>query len=607
MSNYPKLVLDFETYYDTKYSLKKLNIMEYVNHPDFTVQGVAVKWLNSVEPSEWISEDDVEDYVLSVDWTNTDIICHHTDFDAYILSQIYKVKPRFHYDTMAMSRGRFPGKLHNLASLVERLFPDDPSIRKGAELIQAKGTKHLTGTLDATIGAYACNDVDITEAAFNQLITDYPESELRIIDMVTRMFTQPRLRLDQQRTVNFRNATKKASDDKIQASTIDRAVLSSNDQFADYVLNVLKLDVPMKQGKKKLIPAFGKNDIAFQRLQSDHPEFKHIWDARLATKSRIDVTRSDRFLNGTNSDGTISMPLKYYAAHTGRFGGGEKINPQNLRRGSELRKSLVAPDGYMVVVADKSQIEARLTAWLAGCDELVEAFRNERDVYSEFASEIYNRTVTKDDKIERFVGKTCILGLGFGVGKVKLQTTLESGSQGPVVIIDIPEATRIVNTYRTKYWQIPALWKKLENAMVWLQDSKFHGRKYGPLVAGHNEWILPNGMSMQYPELQGLSFYDARYKMRKTIWGGVVCENAIQALARVNICEDMLAIEDWIQDNDVDATISLQVHDEVICVCEESRAQELYQAMLRIMATPTKWAPDLPLKAEGGVAKEYSK
>lgn len=602
-----KLVLDFETYFDTKYSLKKLNVMEYVNHPDFLVQGVAVKELNVGDKAEWISEDDVEDYLQSIDWNDTELVCHHTDFDAYILSQVFGLKPAFHYDTMAMSRGRFPGKAHTLAALVERLFPDDPGIRKGTELIQAKGTKHLTGDLDATIGSYACNDVEITEHAFNHLIKNYPESELRIIDMVCRMFTQPRLRLDRDRTVAFRNTSKDTSDSKIAASTLDREVLSSNDKFADYVTNTLKLDVPMKQGKNKLIPAFGKNDISFQRLQADHPEFKHIWDARLATKSRIDVTRSDRFLNGTNKDGTISMPLRYYAAHTGRFGGGEKMNPQNLKRGSELRKALVAPDGYMVVVADKSQIEARLTAWLAGCDELVEAFRDGRDVYSEFATEIYKRLITKADHIERFVGKTCILGLGFGVGKVKLQVTLESGSQGPVVIITVERAGEIVATYRGKYWQIPALWKKLENAMLWLQNPNMRGMKYGPLVAGDCEWILPNGMTLQYPELEGLSFYDARYKMRKTIWGGVVCENVVQALARVNICEDMIAIEDYIRGTNMDADIALQVHDEIICVCEESRAKELYNMMLQIMATPTKWAPDLPLKAEGGVAKEYSK
>ncbi len=607
MSNYPKLVLDFETYYGGKYSLKHMNTMEYVNHSDFTVQGVAVKWLNSDEPAEWISEDEVEEYLSLVAWNDTDLVCHNTDFDAYILFQIYGIRPRFHYDTLAMSRGRFPGKSHSLAALVERLFPDDPNIRKGTELVQAKGTKHLPPALDKVIGEYACNDVEITEAAFNKLIADYPEPELRIIDMVVRMFTQPRLVLDKARTVAFRDTSKDTSDTKIKDSHVPRDVLSSNDKFAAYVTNVLKLDVPMKSGKKGPIPAFGKNDIAFQQLRAAHPEFKHVWDARLACKSRIDVTRSDRFLAGTNRNGTISMPLKYYAAHTGRFGGGEKMNPQNLKRGSELRKALTAPDGYMVVVADKSQIEARLTAWLAGCDVLVEAFRQERDVYSEFASEIYNRTITKDDKIERFVGKTCILGLGFGVGKAKLQSTLESGSQGPAVLIDMDEATRIVNTYRSIYREIPSLWKKLENAMIWLQSDQFHGTKYGPLTAGHHEWILPNGMSMQYPELSGLSFYDARYKMRKTIWGGVITENVVQALARVNICEDMIAIEDYMLNNDIDGAIALQVHDEVICVCREDQAKELYAAMLSIMATPTRWAPDLPLKAEGGIAKEYSK
>jgi DNA polymerase len=607
MNNFPKLVLDFETYYGGKYSLKHMNTMEYVNHEDFTVQGVAVKWLNSEEPSEWISEDDVEEYLRTIEWDSTDLIAHNADFDAYILSQIYGIKPRFHYDTLAMSRGRFPGKSNSLAALVERLFPDDESIRKGTELIQAKGTKHLPPSLDEVIGQYACNDVDITEAAFNKLIIDYPEPELRIIDMVVRMFTQPRLMLNKERTVAFRDLSTATSNTKIKASDVPREVLSSNEKFAEYVAYTLQLPVPMKQGKKKTIPAFGKNDIAFQHLQAKHPEFKHIWDARLAAKSRLDITRSNKFLAGTNRDGTLSMPLKYYAAHTGRFGGGEKINPQNLKRGSELRKALVAPDGYMVVVADKSQIEARLTAWLAGCDELVEAFRNGRDVYSEFATEIYKRPITKSDTIERFVGKTCILGLGFGVGKAKLRSTLESGSQGPVVIIDEQKAASIVNTYRSKYREIPNLWRKLEDAMLWIQNDEFLGTKYGPVIAGHQKWILPNGMSMQYPELQGLSFYDARYKMRKTIWGGVITENLIQALARVNICEDMLAIEDWIRDNNVDAMISLQVHDEVICVCEESRAQELYQAMLNIMATPTHWAPDLPLKAEGGIAKEYSK
>lgn len=604
-----KLVLDMETFYANKYSLKHMNIMEYVNHPDFHVQGVATKISGSEDKAEWIPEDDVEDYLQSIDWKDTEIICHHTDFDCYVLSQIYGIRPAFHYDTMAMSRGRFPGKLHNLAALTERLYPDDPSIRKGTELILAKGTKHLTGELDKIIGGYACNDVDITEKAFQWFMKQgYPESELRIIDLVVRMFTQPTLMMNTERMSAVKVSAQKTSKDKIAASGLTGEILRSNDQFADYVKNTLKLTVPTKPGKNGIIPAFGKNDISFQRLRAEHPEYKDIWDARLASKSRIDETRSTRFLNGTNKDGSISMPLKYYAAHTGRFGGGEKINPQNMKRGSEMRKCLVAKDGYVVVVADKSQIEARLTAWLAGCDKLVQAFRDERDIYSEFATtSVYHRPITKADTIERFVGKTCILGLGFGVGGKKLQITLESGSQGPVVIITDVEAARIVRAYRVEFHEIPALWKRLEQMAVWLQNPDYTGMTYGPLTAGKNEWILPNGMSVQYPELEGLSFYDARYKMRKTIWGGVFTENLIQALARVNICDDMLMIEDFIKQANLDAAIALQVHDEVIMTCREDQAEYLYKNVLRIMATPPKWAPDIPLKAEGGIAKEYSK
>lgn len=866
--NLRHLVLDAETHYANKYSLKVMNTMEYVNHPEFNLQGFAWKILDSEDAAEWVSEDDVEDFLNEQDWNETAIICHNTPFDAYILSQLYNIKPAFHYDTQSMSRGRFPGKLHSLEALVERLFPDDLAIRKGKELILAKGTKHLTGELDKVIGGYACNDVEITAHAFKWFINNgYPEDELKIIDLTTRMFTQPTLYMNKERMTSVKNTALKTSKDKITASGISAEILRSNDQFSDYVQNTLKLTVPTKMGKNGIIPAFGKNDISFQKLRADHPEYKDIWDARLASKSRLDVTRSTRLLNGTNKDGTISMPLKYYAAHTGRFGGTEKINPQNMKRGSEMRKCLVAGDGYVVVVADKSQIEARLTAWLAGCDKLVQAFRDERDIYSEFSTNsVYHRPITKADTVERFVGKTCvargtpvlterglipieqiktsdrvwdgvewvnhkgvvyqgykdvityqgltatpdhgtftangpipfgqaaqqladltqtgmaeqtirisesnlagynspgsaaehlrvramyklwqqemdqsgksstrinqglpelfstqvttlgsawsalrrnysslqqpiqsrlqtlwgsrntmqvqltngihpvgkpappssnlqqsrnrsdqqqralragepaashqtnadaqpkmfkehvydivdagprkrytaantlilncILGLGFGVGGVKLQATLESGSQGPVVIITELEAKRIVRAYRVEFHEIPALWKRLEEMAVWLQNPDYYGMKYGPLTAGKEEWILPNGMSVQYPQIEGLSFYDARYKMRKTIWGGVFTENLIQALARVNICDDMLMIEEFIYANQLDAAIALQVHDEVIMTCREDQAEGLYKNVLRIMATPPAWAPDIPLKAEGGIAKEYSK
>ena len=87
--------------------------------------------------------------------------------------------------------------------------------------------------------------------------------------------------------------------------------------------------------------------------------------------------------------------MRYYAAHTGRWGGDDKINLQNLpsrgKNGKKLKKSIVAPKGYTIIDADSSQIEARVLAWLASQEDLVESFSAGEDVYVKMASKIYNK------------------------------------------------------------------------------------------------------------------------------------------------------------------------------------------------------------------------
>lgn len=323
------LALDFECFFDKDVSLKKLNIMEYVNHPKFKVMGVAMRMLEAedldtakmlafmglLDTIDWYSEDEVEDALNAVDWTDTAVLCHHTDFDAYILSQVYGIKPAFHYDTMAMSRGRWPAQSASLDSLTQRLFPNNLTIRKGKELASAKGIDSYSPDLDEIIGNYAKNDVAIMIASFADMLPTYPPAELKVIDIVCRMFTQPKFVLDKSMTVKHRDDAKKNSQDKVALSGIPKEVLGSSDQFAAYLKDTLGITPPMKQGKKKLIPALGKNDISFQNLQKQYPQHKALWEARLATKSRIDETRAGRLLGGTNKDGTLSVPLRYYAAH----------------------------------------------------------------------------------------------------------------------------------------------------------------------------------------------------------------------------------------------------------------------------------------------------
>ena len=147
--------------------------------------------------------------------------------------------------------------------------------------------------------------------------------------------------------------------------------------------------------------------------------------SRLGTKSTLEETRTERFIN-ISKRGRMPVPLRYYAAHTGRWGGDDKLNLQNLPRKSLLKEAIIAPEGYTLIDADSSQIEARIVAWLSGQDDLVKAFERKEDVYKIMASAIYQKGESEIDSQERFVGKTTILGAGYGMGSKKFGIQLKT-------------------------------------------------------------------------------------------------------------------------------------------------------------------------------------
>lgn len=121
----------------------------------------------------------------------------------------------------------------------------------------------------------------------------------------------------------------------------------------------------------------------------------------MGNKSTLEETRTQRFLDIAER-GTLPVPVRYYAAHTGRWGGDDKINLQNLPSrgpdGKTLKRSIVAPDGYILIDCDSSQIEARVLAWFAGQTDLTDAFRKKEDVYVKMASRIYE---TPEDQVTK--------------------------------------------------------------------------------------------------------------------------------------------------------------------------------------------------------------
>lgn len=598
------VTLDFETYYDNKLSLTKMTTMDYVRHEKFKVWGVGIKIDN--EETEWFGEDEAEAAINDIDWEDATLACHNTPFDGYILTRYYGATPKYYIDTAAMSRALYPGQSARLKDCAMRAFPDDETMRKGEELADAKGIYDLDPELEEAIAGYCIQDVDLTYALYNEMYKAMPQSEMDLIDMTCRMFCEPKLIVDREALITFRDETIAASEKAIEAAGVDRKVLSSNKMFPE-LIESLNIVVPTKVSPTtgKTIPALGKNDKAFQQMQKMYPEHQLIWDARTAVKSRINETRAQRFIDAAHCDGTISVPLRYYAAHTGRFGGTEKINMQNMPRKSPLRLALTSPEGQYVYVADLSNIEARMLAWLAGEEALIQQFRNGDDIYSNFASTIYDRPINKHkDPTERFVGKTAILGLGYGMGANKFQATIESGAMGPPMKLAFSQAADVVSKYRTTYSGIPLLWEKLETKLAATIVPGF-SETWRCLTFEKDKIKLPNGLALCYNNLRfanGQLTYDSRNT--ETTWGGRIAENVIQALSRIVVTDAMLRIKN---DDKLNADVVLTVHDEIVLIGAANNPDAIMDKLIHHMCTPPEWALDLPLDAEGGYDTKYSK
>ena len=598
------VTLDFETYFDTKVSLTKLTTMDYVRHEKFKVWGVGIKIDH--DETQWYGEDEAEEAIQAIDWSEATLVCHNTPFDGYILTRYYGVTPKFYVDTAAMARALAPGQSARLKDCAIRQFPDDETMRKGEELINAKGIYDLDPETEEALAGYCIQDVDLTYALYRAMINKMPLKELELIDITCRMFCEPKLIVNREALIAFRDQEMKSSEDAIAASGIARKVLSSNQQFNDYIINMgIVPPTKVSPSTGKTIPALGKNDKAFTQMQKMYPEHQHIWDARTAVKSRINETRAQRFIDATHDDGTISVPLRYYAAHTGRFGGTEKINMQNMPRNSPLRKALCAPPNKLVFVADLSNIEARMLAWLADEDELLEQFRNGDDIYSNLATKIYRRPINKhDDPTERFVGKTAVLGLGYGMGAPKFQATLEAGAMGPAMKFTTDEAYEVVNTYRNTYPGVQMLWKKLELKLANTINPSYTEDWHG-LFFHDKKIYLPNGLALHYNNLRyegGKLTYDSR--TTESTWGGRITENVVQALSRIIVTDAILRIQ---ADKSLDADVVLTVHDEIVLISNDINPDATMAKLIAHMCTPPSWARDLPLDAEGGYDVNYSK
>ncbi len=610
------ITVDFETYYDREFSLSKMTTEEYIRSDDFEVIGVGVK----VDEGEtaWFTgtKEQTQKFLNQYDWANAFVLAHNTAFDGAILSWHFGVNPKGWLDTLCMARATHGVDVGaSLAFLAEKYQLG----KKGTEVVNALGKRRSDFASEEMerYGAYCRNDVDLTYSLFQILSAGFPTRELKVIDCTLRMFTHPTLMLNLPLLEQHLNDVKLKKEKLLEAATASRDDLMSNDKFAELLLALKDKDtgepvfrsadmLPRKISAKtnKEAWAFAKTDEAFKELASHpDPRVQTLVAARLGNKTTLEETRTQRFIDIAKR-GRMPVPLKYYAAHTGRWGGDDKVNLQNLpsrgQNAGKLKSAICAPTGYVLIDADSSQIEARTVAWLAGQTDLVEAFEKGEDVYKIMASAIYAKEINAVTKDERFVGKTTILGAGYGMGANKFSAQLKTFG----VTVEEDEAKRIIDVYRQTYSKIPALWKQAQSALdAVLTDRTANLGKYPDAlsVEGNQGLRLPSGLLLRYPDLtkdsEGQYANRTRAGLTK-IYGGKVIENVCQAIARCIIAEQMLLINKRYR-------VVLTVHDAIACIAPKGEAESAVKYVEECMRFRPNWCKDLPLNCEVGYGENY--
>jgi DNA polymerase I-like protein with 3'-5' exonuclease and polymerase domains len=602
------LTVDFETYYDKQFSLSKMTTEEYIRDPQFEVIGVSVQ-VDAGEP-EWFSGtmEETGAWLRKFDWVSSAAVAHNAMFDLAILNWHFDLRPKRIMDTLSMARAIHGTEVGgSLAALVEHYGLGV----KGTEVLNALGKRRLEFTPEEleAYGEYCKNDVVLTYKLAQVLMAEgFSTDELRLVDLTMRMFTEPVLQIDAPLLQAHLIDVKRKKERLLSKALVHKDDLMSNPKFAQLLI-MLNVDPPMKvsptTGKETY--AFSKQDEEFRALEEhENPLVQTLVSARLGTKSTLEETRTERLI-GIAERGALPVPLKYYAAHTGRWGGMDSLNLQNLPRGSVLKNAIMAPPGYVLVDCDSSQIEARTLAWVAGQQDLVDAFDAGEDVYRIMASAIYGKHIEEVTKGERFVGKTTILGSGFGMGPPKFHAQLK----GFGVELPIEECERTIEVYRTTYPAIPALWRQAQEALeAMMQDQTAPLGIKGVLsVEGKRGIRLPNGLYIKYPNLRYVRsesgkremVYDTkkgRTVVPTRIYGGKCVENFIQALARIAVGEQLIRVAKKYK-------VVMTVHDAVCALVPEREKERGLEYVALCMRIRPAWAPELPLNCEAGADSRY--
>lgn len=556
--------IDLETYYSPTHSLTKMSPLAYCMHPETEVISIAIK-VGKFPTDVIFGEENIKHALSRLDWSNKIVVGHNlSGFDGMILAWRLGVRPKAWGCTLAMARPFFAKTVGvSLKKVAEAL---ELGAKLDFEAVNAKG-KHLCDFTPDELRKmedYNRQDTELCAGIFAKLAPKLGVKELHLIDMTIRMLLEPAFVLDYDMLEDALVAEKRRKFEALmrikgmlgaEDEEAARAMLASTPKFKAF-LESQGVPVPMKISKttEKPTPALAKTDEDFLTLlEHDNELVAAAAEARLGVKSTILETRIEAFMAAADAvDGLLPVPLHWAGADTTWRWSGWAYNPQNLPRidpskpkpGDALRKSMRAPKGYKVIVADLSGIELRVNHFLWQVPSSMALFRadpEKADLYKDFAArQLYMVALDAVTKAQRQVGKVAHLGLGFGSGAA---TFVKVAKLMGGVDMTLDESKTVVYKWRQAYKEIAAGWRTCHEALDAIHDGV--ERAIDPwelcltckegiiLNTGHNHIIRYPGLHVEPGDDNRPEWWYGQGRKRARIYAGKVDENCLGAETNV--------------------------------------------------------------------------
>jgi DNA polymerase len=581
--------IDFESYYSKECSIKTLGPLGYFSHPDFDAYMVSV-----VADDGFTFVGHPKDF----DWSLIEgqvVLSHNASFDETLY--LYGVTQNWWPEAKAAEWNctadmaaycGLPRSLKNATAVAYNLTVD----KSTRDNMSSKNWDTMSEEFKKEVTEYALKDSELCLRLWQDYSPKWPAAE-RAISYVNRTAMQRGIPIDTELM-------------KKQIETINVKLFEAEEAIPwlgdKPLLSRPAFDEQCRKVGIEPPHSLAATDAEAQEWLRINGK-KYAWVNAVISWRRINSIKKkiESFQFATMPDGRYYGGLMYFGAHTGRFSGsGGNLNLQNLPKeemfGVKLRSLITAPAGKKLAVVDLSQIEVRTLCWLANDKEAMAEIKATDDIYEAFAIRfgLWSRDKgslrEKDSKLRHRV-KAMVLGCGYGAGAEKF--TVMSG-------MSLKEATAAIQLYRNKMTSVTKLWRDYTTDVAVSYDQQI------PLTID-----LPSGRALDYGKLRpvkqnGKINYVALMnrngkRVPVKLWGGLLAENASQALARDIFCNMLCRI------HDAGLKIIFHVHDEVVVEVDEAEAEDSLARIVEIMSTPPEWISDIPVSAEGNIISIYEK